>query len=337
MSGHELPPPVQMLQMVMGSWVAQAVGTAARLSLADHLADGPQTAAQLAAKTGASADGLHRLMRALASVGVFTLEGDRFSLTPLGQTLRSGTPGSMKHIAIAETDTGHWLTWGRCLDAVKTGRGMAKEALGCDPWDYYAQHPEDGEAFSRAMADISGMAIEPVLTGYDFAFAQSIVDVGGAHGALLAAMLNKKQDAKGILFDLPQVAATAKSAVEQAGLAGRVEVVGGSFFEQVPSGADLYLLKHILHDWDDAHCHALLKTVRAAMKPTAKLLVVEMALPETAAPTPAHWMDLNMLVMLSGRERTADQYGKLLADAGLRMTRFIPTQSPLGLVEATPA
>lgn len=337
MQGHDVPPPVQMMQMVTGSWVSQAVGAAARLSLADQLADGPKTAKDLAAKSGASADAVFRLMRALASIGVFTMEGDRFALTPLGDTLRAGVPGSLKNIAIAETDTAHWLTWGRFTDAVKSGRGMSSEALGGDPWDYYAKHPEDGEQFSRAMTDFSGIAIPPVLGTYDFSFATCIVDVGGAHGSLLCAILQQHTSARGVVFDLPQVAATAKGPIEAAGLSGRVEIVGGDFLKQVPAGGDLYLLKHILHDWDDDRCVQILKAVRAAMKPTSRALIVEMALPDAAAPTPAHLLDLNMLVMLSGRERTADEYGTLCARAGMKMTRFIPTPSPFGLVEATPA
>lgn len=334
MNPEAIPPPLQLLKMVMGSWVAQAIGAAARLGIADHLASSMATAEELARKTDANADALHRLMRALASVGVFRMEGRKFGLNPLGEALRSNQPGSMRNIAIAETDTAHWLTWGRFGDAVRSGRSTAREALGCDAWEYYGKHPEDGAAFSRAMADISGLAVEPVLSGYDFGSAKTIVDVGGAQGALLCAMLGTNTAARGILFDLPQVTTSAREAVRIAGMAGRVEVVGGDFFRQVPAGGDLYLLKHILHDWDDPHCIDLLKVVRASMKPASRILIVEMALPDQALPTPAHLMDLNMLVMLSGRERTVDEYAALLQKAGLRMTRFVPTKSPLGLIEA---
>jgi hypothetical protein len=332
--GQELPPPMQMMKLFMGSWVAQAVGAAARLGVADHMANGMVTAEELAKKTNASVDGLHRLLRALASIGVFTMEGNKFGLNPLGETLRSGVPGSMRNIAIAETDLAHWLTWGRFTDAVKEGRGMAREALGMDPWDYYGKHAEDGVMFSRAMADISGIAIQPVLAGYDFSSVETIVDVGGAHGALLCAILAKNPKAKGIIIDLPPVAASAKGAIEAAGMSGRVEIVAGDFFKAVPKGADLYLLKHIIHDWDDAHAVDILKTVRAAMKPMSKVIVVEMALPRDAAPTPAHLMDLNMLVMLSGRERTNEEYAALFEKAGLKASRFIATPSPIGIVEA---
>lgn len=330
----ELPFPMQMMQMVMGAWVTQAVGAAARLGVADHLRSGPLNASALAEKAGASADGVHRLMRALSSIGVFKMEGNAFALTPLGETLCSDVPGSMRNIVMAETDAAHWLSWGKFPQAVKEGRKMTVEALGMEPWDYYAKHPADGEQFSRAMAEISGLAIEPVLACYDIGYANTIVDIGGAHGALLAAMLAKNPEAKGILFDLPYTTTTAKGAIAAKGLTERVEIVGGDFFKEVPKGGDLYLLKHILHDWDDEKCVAILKRVRAAMKPTSKVLVVEFALADQAPP-PVHLMDLNMMVMLSGRERTPEQYGALFAEAGLKMDRFIPTPSPIGLCEAS--
>src|SRR5262249_29958263 len=157
---------------------------------------------------------------------------------------------------------------------------------------------------------------------YDFAWASKIVDVGGAHGALLAAMLRKQPEAAGVLFDLPHVTPGAKQAIEKLGLAAQVEVVSGDFFKSVPTGGDLYLLKHILHDWDDAHAVAILKTVRAAMTPTSRVLVVEFALPEGPEPSPAHLMDLNMLVMLEGRERTVAEYGALFERAGLKLAHF---------------
>jgi hypothetical protein len=273
-------------------------------------------------------------MRALASLGIFTMSGSEFALTPLGETLRTDVPGSMRGIAIAETDEPHWKSWGMFPKAIKEGRKMSAEALGTEVWDYYAKHPADAQEFSRAMTSISGMATGPVLASYDFTAATKLVDVGGAHGALLRGILEKHPQASGMLFDLPHVAESAKKVVESAGLAGRVEVVSGDFFKEVPADADIYLLKHILHDWDDAKSVAILETIKKAMKPTSKILVVEFALPHDATPSPAHFMDLNMLVMLDGRERTSEQYGALFAKAGLRMSRFIQTPSPIGIAEA---
>jgi hypothetical protein len=331
---HELPPAAQMMQLVMGSWVSQAVGASARLGIADHVAAGAKTAEDVAQRAGASPDAVFRLMRALASVGLFKMSGREFSLTPLGETLRADVPGSMQGIAIAETDHPHWQSWGLFPRAIKEGRKMSFEAIGMEGWDYYATHPEDAQNFSRAMSGISGLATGPVLASYDFSAASKLVDVGGAHGALLRGILEKYPQASGVLFDLPHVVGGSKKEVERAGLAGRVEVVGGDFFKEVPAGGDVYLLKHILHDWDDAKCAAILATVKKAMKPSSKVLVVEFALPEDATPSPAHLMDLNMLVMLDGRERTPTQYGALFQKAGLRLSRFIPTPSPIGIAEA---
>ncbi|HVZ34091.1 MAG TPA: methyltransferase, partial [Polyangiaceae bacterium] len=191
-----------------------------------------------------------------------------------------------------------------------------------------------GDQFSRAMSDLSAMTASALLATYDFSGASRIVDVGGAHGALLAAILRAQPRATGVLFDLPNVAQSARTHWEGSELAGRVEIVGGDFFEGLPAGGDVYLLKHILHDWDDAHALSILKNVRAAAKPGARVLVVEFALPESAEPSPAHFIDLNMLVVLDGRERTEEQYAALLEQAGFRLARFLLTPGPVAISEA---
>lgn len=331
---HELPPPAAMFQMVMGLWVSQAIGAAARLGVADHLVTGNRTAAELAPLVGADADALHRLLRALASVGVFSMQGRAFGLTPLGHTLRTGVPGSMRNIAAAETDAAHWQSWGRFTDAIKAGRSTVREALGMEIWEYYATHPDDSAQFSRAMQDVSGIAIEPVLNGYSFPPAGHIVDVGGAHGALLRAILAHVPGAKGTLFDLPHVIESARPVVAESPVRDRLTLTPGSFFEQVPTGGDVYLLKHIIHDWNDTESIRILRAVRDAMAGSARLLIVEMLLPPDATPAPAQLLDLNMLTLVNGRERTIDEYRTLLATAGLEMTRAIETPSPMVLVEA---
>jgi hypothetical protein len=238
----------------------------------------------------------------------------------------------MRYLAIAETDTGHWKTWERFAEAVRTGTPQAQAALGCLPWDYYAAHPEQGADFSRAMAAMSLLSIFPVLGSYDFSGLSTIADVGGAFGALLVGILRLQPNARGILFDLPRV-------VEGAGpvlgdVDSRVERVGGDFLSQPLPAADLFLLKHVLHDWDDAACVAILKNVRAGMHATSRVLVIEMVIGEGVEPGPAPWMDLNMMVMLGGRERTANEYERLLERAGLRTNRVISTPSPYALIEA---
>ena len=329
----ELPPPIQMLQMIMGSWVAQAVGTTARLGIADHIAAGTRTAEEIAKRAEANPDAVFRMMRALASIGVFTMSGNEFGLTPVGETLRSDVPGSVRWFAIAETDRAHWQTWGMFPRAVKEGRKMSSEALGMEVWDYYREHPDDAEAFSRAMTSASDMATGAVLSSYDFSGAATIADIGGAHGALLQGILADNPQATGVLFDLPHVIEGAKAAIAKTNLGSRITTVSGDFFEGVPAGADIYLLKHIIHDWNDEKSIAILASVKKAMKPTSKVLVIDFALPHDATPSIAHFVDLNMLVMLDGRERTAEQFAALFAKAGLRQSRFIPTFAPVGIAE----
>jgi hypothetical protein len=319
--------------MLMGTWVAQALGAVARLGVADQLSDGPKTADEIASAVGADARNLGRTIRALAGVGLFASTDDgKWALTPVGEALKTDAPNSMRFMAIAETDHAHWAGWERFTDAVKTGKPQAEAALGCQPWDYYAKNPEDGANFSRAMANISGMAIAPVLASYDFSGAEHIADIGGAFGALLAAVLRKQPDAKGILFDLPNVVEGAAPVLGD--VANRVERVGGDFLSGSLPSADLYLLKHVLHDWDDEKSITILKGVRAAMNPGAKVAVIEFVIPEPLEPGPSTLMDLNMMVMLDGMERTRSEYGALFEKAGLKLTRTIPTPSPYAIVEA---
>jgi hypothetical protein len=334
MGPSDAPPWLAMMQLLTGSWVAQAVGAAARLAIPDHLAAGQRTAAQLAAATGASVDGLARLCRALVSLGVLGVEGDAFTPTPLSDALRTGVPGSLRELAMAETDQAHWAPWGRFTEAVRTGKPQAEAALGMQPWDYYGQHPEDARVFSEAMGNVSRLAVPAVLGGYDFSQARTVVDVGGAHGYLLAAILGASPAARGILFDLPHVTAQAGPVLERLGVADRVELVPGSFLEHVPAGGDLYVLKHILHDWDDDTCLTILRACRAAMSPQARMLIVEMLLPPPGVASPAALMDLNMLVLLGGRERDEREFRALLTRAGLELARVIFTPSPFVLLEA---
>ncbi len=318
--------------MLMGPWVAQALGAVARLGVADQLSDGPKTAEEIANAVGADAGHLGRTLRALCSVGIFTSEDGKWGLTPVGQTLQTNVDNSMRFMAIAETDHAHWAGWERFTDAVKTGKPQSQAALGCEPWEYYTQNPEDGANFSRAMANVSSLSIGPVLAAYDFSGAETIADIGGAFGALLAAVLRKEPAVKGILFDLPNVVEGAGEVLGD--VAGRVERVGGDFLTGELPAADLYLLKHILHDWNDEKSTSILKAVRSAMKPGAKILIIEMVIPDTPQPGPATLMDLNMMVMLDGMERTSAEYGVLLESAGLKLTRTIPTPSPYAIVEA---
>jgi len=334
---HE-PPYAVVLKMLTGSWVAQAVGAAARLRLADHVASGPKPLADIAGAAGVPAPSAARLLRTLASLGVFSEPTPgHYGPTPISECLRTGGQNSLRELAMAETDAVHWAAWGRFADSVRANAPMAKTALGMEPWDYYGAHPEDAAIFSAGMGNLSAIVTPEVLAAYDFSKARTIVDVGGAHGVLVSAILQAHAGARGVLLDLPHVIAGAKPALEAAGTAARVELVAGSFFERVPAGGDVYLLKLVLHDWDDDKATVILKACAAAMSPAARLLIVELMVPADNRPSPAQLMDLNMLVMLGGRERTEQEYGRLLAGAGLRLVRAIPTRTPFFVIEAARA
>lgn len=330
------PPPEVMLRLITGYWVSQAVGVAARLGVADQLAAGPRGSDDLARAVGAQPQALHRVLRMLASIGVFGQpDPGVFALTPLGETLRSDSPDSVRNFAIAETAYGHWATWGRLLDSVKTGAPMAREALGGDLWEWYGQNPEEAAFFSAAMGNLATLAASELVRVYDCTAARTIADIGGAHGVLLAAALRANPDARGILFDLPHVIATAADALAGEGVAERCELVSGDFLEAVPDGADLHILKQILHDWDDEDATRLLTNCHRALAAGGKLLVVEMVVPADNRPGMAQAMDLNMLVLLGGRERTEAEYRDLLEGGGFRLERVIPTHSPFQVIEAT--
>jgi hypothetical protein len=333
MTHDSSPAPHEALfKMMMGAWVSQAVGAVARLRIADAIAGGATSAAAVAERIGADADAMHRLLRACATVGVVQATGPRtYALTPVGELLRTGVPGSMRALLDAETAPGHWLPWARLDACVKRGESVVEEVLGSDVWSYYGKHPEEALAFSEGMSGLSAMALKALDAAYAIPSATRIVDVGGAQGAFLDWALAKLPDARGVLFDLPHVIERMKQARP------RVETIAGDFTKEVPKGGDLYLLKHVLHDWDDATCRTILANVRAAMAPSARVVIVEMLVPDDGAPSPATLLDLNMLVMLPGRERTGGEMKHLLESAGLVVAKTVPTPSPFFVIEATAA
>jgi hypothetical protein len=333
---HDAPPPAAMMGLITGYWASQAVGVVARLGVADHLADGPRRGDDLALAVGAEPQALYRVLRLLASLGIVVeVAPDSFGLTPLGETLRSDAPGSVRNFAITETAPGHWLPWGRLYDSVRSGQPMAEAALGMALFDWYAQNPDEAGFFNAAMGNLSALAAGELVRVYDVSTVRTVADIGGAHGVLLAAVLRANPSARGILFDLPHVIATAEDAIAAEGLSERCELVSGDFFAAVPEGADLHLLKQIVHDWDDERATRLLHNCHRALAPAGKLLLVEMVIPPDNRPSPAQAMDLNMLVMHGGRERTAEEYRRLLQAAGFQLERVIPTHSPFSVIEAT--
>ncbi len=330
-----VPAPIAMYQMICGFWVSRAIYVAAKLGIADYLQKQPKTAEELAAVTHTHAPSLYRLLRALASIGIFVEDNKhRFGLTPLSVTLQTEAPSSLRFMAIAELGGEHYLGWGNLLHSVKTGETAFNHATGMNIWDYYSQHPEDSKPFDQAMTDVTEIVVKAVLESYDFSSFSTVVDVGGGQGSLIAAILKTNSALKGILFDLPTVIEDALPQLVADGVANRCAVVAGNFFESVPVGGDAYLLKWIIHDWEDAHAIAILKNCHQAMPDNSTLVLIEQVIsPENGLPF-AQLMDLNMLVMMGGRERTAAEYNSLLQATGFQLTRIIPTLSPVSVIEA---
>jgi hypothetical protein len=332
-AGQPLPPEAFLTQLAFGAMMTQALHVVARLGVADMLAAGPRHVSELAAEAGAHERSLYRVMRSLASVGVFAETGAQvFSNTPYSEPLRSDAHGSMRNGAIFMGEEWHWRVWGDMEYSVRTGKPAWGHTHGAEVFDYFAANPRHAEIFNGAMTDMSIGAAPPVVEAYDFSGFRRLADIAGGHGYLLSQILKATPGLKGILFDVPQVVEGAPALLEREGVSGRVERVAGDFFASAPA-ADAYIMKHIIHDWDDERCVTILSNVREAMEPGAKVLIVETVVPEGDSPHYSKLLDLEMLVSPGGAERTAEEYASLLARAGLRMTRIIPTRSPFSIIE----
>jgi len=330
-------PASQLIGMLTGAWVAQALCVAAQLGIADELQLGPKSSEALAETTHTDASALYRLLRTLASVGVFAEGEDRaFGLTPLAELLRSNTPNSLRAFAIMLGAEWHWRTWGEALYSVRTGRPAFDSIFGTPVFEYYAEHPDAARVASEGLASRSRLENTAIVAAYEFGVATSIVDVGGGQGALLLSILGANPGARGLLFERSQVIAMARSLVESAGGAARCDLVPGDFFTSVPAGHDVYLLKKVIHDWDDERAGMILRNCRVAMRPGARLLVLETVVPSGNEPSFAKLLDLLMLVYAGGRERTAGEYRELLGSAGFQLRRVLPTASGLSVLEAVP-
>jgi hypothetical protein len=327
------------MQLVGGSLVAQTVAVAAELRLADYLAHGPKTAAEVADAVSAHAPSLYRLMRALAMVGVLVEhEGERFTLTPVGECLRSNVPGSQRAMAMMLGRPWRLAALGELTHSVRTGESSFEKVFGASIFEWFARHPEEAAIFNDAMTSGSAPTSEGVAKSYDFSPFQRVADLGGGHGFLLSAILQAHPATRGVLFDLPHVAKGAKDLLDRAGVADRCEVVTGSFFEAVPAGCDAYVMKHILHDWDDASCAKILRLCREAMGDAGKVLVVESVVTPPGVPSFAKLLDLQMLSTThGGKERTEREFAELFATAGLRLTRVVPTPFRVSVIEAVRA
>jgi SAM-dependent methyltransferase len=327
----------RMMQMLTGFFVTQIAGAVATYSIADHLAKGPATAEQIAAIEGIDSAATFRLLRACASLGLVTCDDSlTFSATPLLGTLRTNVPGSLHSMAIAWSAPGHWLPWGRFLDAMRTGQWQTVPALGATIWDYYAQQPKEAAAFTNAMHGFTSGVTQDVTRLVDTSTAKLAVDLGGASGTLVHSLMTANPQLHGIILDLPNVVPSATAAAAALGLAERSRVLAGDFFASVPE-ADLYLLRHVLHDWDDGQSVRILENCQRAMRPGGRIIVIELLLGEVGEPGPTPFMDLNMMVMLPGRERSLSEYRALLKQAGFRLDKSSPIRSPMAVLEAVAA
>ena len=329
-----LPPHVQLIQMGSAYWGSRMIYVAAKLGLADRLAGGPKSAEELAGATGSHPRSLFRLMRALTGLGVFTQSEGKFGLTPLGEALRSEAPGAARSSIIALAGPWAWKAWEEFPYSIATGETGMEKAHGMGAFDYLAKHPEEATHFNAAMVGFHGGEPPAVAAAYDFSSFGTVVDVGGGTGNMLCAVLEKHPKVKGVLYDLPHVVAEAPALIKQRGLSDRISIESGSFFEKAPSGGDAYILSHIIHDWDEQECLTILGHVRKAMKPSGKVLIVEMVLPPGNEFHPGKMLDLVMLTIPGGEERTQAEYAALLSKAGFKLTRVVPTESAVGIVEA---
>jgi hypothetical protein len=328
----EAPPPnAVLMQLLFGKQITYSLAAVARLGVADHMSDDFTSVDEIAEKVAAHPAALFRVMRMLAGVGVFEeASGQRFALTPVGELLKSDAPGSLRYPAMFFGDEWSTRAYQYIVDCVRTGIDGVTQAYGKHAFDFLAERPDQAATFHRAMSSFSVIDSESILEAYDFSGIRRLADVGGGHGTLLAAILQRYPEMEGVLYDLPEVVEGAKLTAYN----DRVRVESGSFFERVPSGCDAYLMKHIIHDWSDEHCRTIFSLMRQQLPPDGRVLVCEMVVPVDPGPAPAKMLDIEMLVMtVGGKERTVEEFGNLFTSAGLRLGRVVATKSPICVIE----
>jgi SAM-dependent methyltransferase len=337
-TAEELPPQLLLFQMVTGHYLSQALYVVATLGVADLLVDGPKGHEEIAKATNTHAPSLLRLLRYLASAGVFSEDADgRFGLTPVGQWLRSDIPASRRAVAQMFAGPMQQKVWGELMYAVRTGKLSFEHAFGMDAFRYFGQHPEEAALFNQAMTSSTTQTAQAVAAGYDFSSFRTLVDVGGGHGVLLITILKANPGLRGILFELPFVADGARKAIAAAGLADRCDVVAGDFFDSMPEGGDAYVMKSVIHDWDDAKSVRILENCRRVMPAGGTLLLVEGVLPARMERSPINQIfagsDVNMMLNVGGRERTDAEFRALFEAAGFGLQRIVATQSLMCVLE----
>jgi hypothetical protein len=336
---EQIPPEAQMMQTLGACFISQAAYIAAKLGIADLLAVNPKPVAELAAASETDERSLYRVLRTLAMAGIFReTEQKVFANTSVSETLRSDAPNSLRDAAIWFGEEPHWRVYGEMLYSVRTGKAAWKRVHGQEAFPYiFETNRELGDIFNRAMTSFSGTTIPAIIEAYDFSGVGVLADVAGGYGHLLAGVLNRYPQMKGVLFDVPYVLEGAPDLLEKKGVVDRVELVRGDFFESIPVTADVYMLKHIIHDWYDEQNIIIMKNIRASMPDDSKILILEMVIPEGNEPHFGKILDLEMLVSPGGIERTETEFRELLADSGFRLNRILPTKSMVSIVEAVKA
>ena len=334
----EFPPVAYLSQLIGNTGYVHAILVAANLGLADLLKDGPLSIADLAEATGTHARSLYRMLRALASRGIFSEDADgRFSLTALADPLRSDAPDSIHNWALFVGSEAELQSWAHLSYSVRTGKPAFEHIFGKGWFDYLDEQPEMARIFNNLMSGGSTSDAAAIVEAHDFSVYRKIVDIGGGHGALLAHILEQNPQSSGVLFDAPSVIVGATGAIDTQVNQGRAERVAGNFFEAVPNGGDAYVLKYIIHDWNDERAIMILKNCRQAMAENGRVLLVEMVIPARNAPSPGKFLDLEMLLYFYSRERTEAEYRDLLQQAGLELITITPSASPFSIIEAAPA
>lgn len=326
----------QLLQLTIGYMPAMCLNIVAKLGVADLLTRGPENVQEIARATQTNEDALYRVLRALSTTGVFQeLEGRKFAQTPASDLLRADHPHSLRAAVVFLPDPMHFHSYANLMHSVKTGEPTAVPTFGKPLFEYLQNDPEESEVFNAAMVNGTQVMIPAVLAAYDFTGIRTLVDVGGGHGSVLASVLQKYPDMKGILFDLDHVAAGADTLFKKMGVADRAGTIAGDFFKSVPAGGDAYIMKNIIHDWDDDKCAIILRNIRQALnsQKDGRLLILDNVVPAEPVPHPSKWFDIEMLALPGGRERTEDEFRALLDNSGWRLTRIVPTPSFAAVIE----
>lgn len=333
----QMPPEAFILNLTFGSLLTQALYVAAKAGIANQLKDGPKPVSALAAAAEMNEGALYRILRTLASTGTFTeTEPRTFANTPYSEVLRPDVPTSMYNTAIFMGEEWHWRVWGNMMESAKTGKPAWGYTHGEEVFDYFAQNPRQAEIFNNTMTDISKGSAFATIEAFDFSGIETLADIAGGHGFMLSQILKANPGIKGILFDMPHVLAGADAILETEGVSGRVKKIPGDFFKEVPA-ADTYIMKHIIHDWDDEKSLMILNSINRAMIGNGRVLLVEVVVPEGNEPHYSKLLDLEMLVSPGGLERTAAEYAELFEKAGFKLNRIVPTKSPFSVIEAVKA